>query len=78
MNVNVHESLENPDPGNPELPFTPRCAAAINCGRPLLRNTISRAVDLFNLFFTVGLIDSIVNHTNSYAYAHIMEGYHKS
>ena len=23
------------------------------------------------LFFTVGLIDSIVNHINSYAYAHI-------
>ena len=39
---------------------------------------MTRVVDFFNLFFTVELIDSIVNHTNSHAYAHVMEGSHKS
>ena len=39
---------------------------------------MTRAVDFLNLFFTVRLIDSIVEHTNSYAYAHIMAGSHKS
>ena len=78
INVNVHENLDDPDPGNPNLPFTPRCAAGINFGRPLVRNTMTRAVDFFNLFFTVRLIESIVEHTNPYPYAHIMDGSHKS
>ena len=39
---------------------------------------MTRVVDFLNLFFTVELINSIVDHTNSYAYSHIMEGSHKS
>ena len=78
MNVHVHDILDDLDPGNPHLPFTPRHDAGVNFGRPLVRNTMTRAVDFFNLFFTVRLIDSIVEHTNSYAYAHIMAGSHKS
>ena len=74
----VHESLDDPDPGNSPLPFTPRRVAGINFGRPLLRNTMTRAVDFFNLFFTAQLLNSIAYHTNSNAYAQIMEGSNQS
>ena len=36
------------------------------------------AADLFNLFFTVQLIQSIVDHTNSYAYTKLSGGTHSS
>ncbi|XP_067045430.1 piggyBac transposable element-derived protein 4-like isoform X2 [Acropora muricata] len=76
--VIVHDNFDDADPGNPPLPFTPRRPAGIDFGQPLLRNTMNRAVDFFNLFFTVEMINSIVDHTNSYAYTRIMEGSHTS
>ena len=75
--VIVHDSYDDPDPGNPPLLFTPRRPAGLHFGQPLLRNTMNRAVDFLNLFFTVELINDIVEHTNSYAYTHIMEGSHR-
>ena len=35
---------------------------------------MTRAVDFFSLFFTVDMINTICNHTNSYATEHITEG----
>ena len=51
MNVHVHDILDYLDPGNPHLPFTPRHDAGINFGRPLVRNTMTRAVDFFKFVF---------------------------
>ncbi|XP_015774285.1 PREDICTED: piggyBac transposable element-derived protein 4-like [Acropora digitifera] len=76
--VILHDNFDDPDLGNPPLPFTPRRPAGIDFGQPLLRNTMTRAVDFLNLFFTVEIINSIVEHTNSYAYTRIMEGSHRS
>ena len=39
---------------------------------------MTRAVEFFHLFFTFEMIVEIVNHTNNYAYEHIMEGSHRS
>ena len=39
---------------------------------------MTKAVDFFNLFFTVEMIDSICRNTNDYANQHIFEGTHKS
>ena len=39
---------------------------------------MTRAVDFFNLFFTVGMINSICTITNDYANQHIFEGTHQS
>lgn len=39
---------------------------------------MTRAVVVFHLFFTFEMILDIVNHTNSYAYEHIMEGSYRS
>ena len=74
----LHESYDDADEGNPQLPFTPTRPAGVHFGRPLLRNAMTRAVDFFNLFFTVELVNNIVNHTNSYAYEQAMAGSHQS
>lgn len=39
---------------------------------------MTQAVEFFNLFFNVQLIDDIVTHTNSYAYEHVMATTHQS
>lgn len=42
-----------------------------------LQNTTTRAVD-FNLFFTVELINRILEYTNTHAYTHITKGSNRS
>ncbi|XP_029183653.1 piggyBac transposable element-derived protein 4-like isoform X3 [Acropora millepora] len=74
----LHESYHDEDQGNPQLPFTPMRLAGIHFGRPLLRNAMTKAVEFFNLFFTVELVNNIVNHTNSFAYEQAMAGSHQT
>ena len=71
-------SYDDPDQGNQLPPFTPRRPPGVHFGRAVLRNAVTRAVEFFYLFFTVEMIKQIVDHTNSYAYEHIMEGSHQS
>ena len=73
-----YQSYDDLDEGNQLPPFSPRHPAGMHIGRPLLRNTITRAVQFFHLVFSFEMILEIVNHTNSYAYEHIMEGSHRS
>jgi len=42
-----------------------------------LQNTTTRAVD-FNLFFTVELINRILEYTNTHTYTHITKGSNRS
>ena len=67
----LHETYDNVDQGNQPLQFQPTRPIGVHFGHRLLRNTMTTAVEFFNLFFTVELINSIVNHTNSYAFQHI-------
>jgi len=39
---------------------------------------MTKAVEFFNLFFTVELVNNIVNHTNSFAYEQAMAGSHQT
>ena len=71
-------SYQDPDVPNPLPQFSPLRPPGVHFGRPLLRNTMTRAIDFFYLFFTVDMIDSIVNHTNSYALERIFSGTHRS
>lgn len=66
------------DVGNCLPPFAPSRPVGIHLGRPLLRNTMTRAVDFFYLFFTADMIGNICDHTNSYAYEKIFEGTHQT
>ena len=68
------KSFDDPDAGNPLPGFNPLRLPGIHFSGPLLRNSMTRAVDFFSLFFSVDMINTICNHTNSYAYEHIMEG----
>ena len=65
-------SYDDPDVSNPIPPFTPSRPAGIHFGQHLLRGTMTKAVEFFNLFFfAVEMINNIVDHTNSYANEHI-------
>ena len=75
--VPLSQSYNDADQGNPPLQFQPARAVGVHLGRQL-RNTMTQAVEFFNLFFTVQLIEDIVTHTNNYAYEHIMAGTHQS
>ena len=59
-------------------PFTPTRPPGVHFGQVILRGTMKRAVEFFHIFFTVEMITNIVNHTNSYACEHIMEGTHRT
>ena len=73
----LHQSYDDVDQGNPPLQFEPVRPVGVHLGR-LPRNTMTQAVEFFNLFFNVQLIDDIVTHTNSYAYEHVMARTHQS
>ena len=72
------KSYDDPDVGNRIPPFTPSRPVGYHFGRPLLRNTMTKAVEFFYLFFTVDMIGNIVTHTNSYANEHIFSGTHQT
>ena len=44
------KSYDDPDTGNPIPPFTPSRPAGYHFDRPLLRNTMTKAVEFFYLF----------------------------
>ena len=73
-----YNSYDDPDVGNSLPAFTPTRPAGVHFGQPLLRNTMTKAVEFFYLFFTNEMITNICNHTNSYAYERIAEGTHQS
>ena len=72
------QSYEDPDNGNPLPPFKPNRPTGIHFGCPLLRHTMTKAVEFFHLFFTVEMINDICSHTNSYANEQIVAGSHWS
>ena len=72
------KSYNDHDVNNPIPPFTPSRPAGIHFERPQLRSTMKKAVEFFNLFFTIEMINNIVAHTNSYAWEHIFSGSHQS
>ena len=74
----VFQSYDDKDDGNALPAFTPDRPPGVHFDVPLLRSTMVKAVDFFNLYFTVDMIDFIVNHTNSYAWEHITDNSHRS
>ena len=59
-------------------PLTPTCPPGVHFGQVILCGTMKRAVEFFHLFFTIEMINNIVNHTHNDAYEHIMEGTHST
>ena len=80
--VNTFLSYDDMDEGNPPafppLAFNPVREPGVHFEGPLLRNKMTRAVDFFHLFFTAEMVNSIVVHTNSYAYVKIADGTYTS
>ena len=74
-------SYDDPDLGNPpqypQPQFTPVRPPGIHLEGPLLRNSMVKPLHFFQLFFTAEMVESIVLHTNTYAYLHIAEGGYK-
>lgn len=58
-----------------EVPDVPR---GVHFECPLLRGTMTKAVEFFHLFFTDEMINEICRHTDNYAYEHIIEGSYSS
>ena len=73
-----YKTYRDPDVGNQLLDFKPSCPVGIHFGQRLLCNSMTKAIDFFNLFFTVEMINSICRNTNDYASQHIFEGTHQS
>ena len=69
-----YKSYRDPDVGNQVPEFKPACPVGIHFGQRLLRHSMTKAVEFFNLFFTVEVINSICTNTNSYANQHIFGG----
>ena len=63
----VYLSYDDVDQGNQLPPFRPTRPPGMHIGRSLLRNTMTRDVEFFHLFFTFEMVLEIVNNTNSYA-----------
>ena len=59
------------DVGNPLPAFTPRRKPGFHLGVQNLRNTLVSPLDFFHSYFTPGLVDDIVQHTNAYAYIEV-------
>ena len=78
--VPLHKAYDVQDVGNPPLPVKPTRPIGVHFGQPLLRTTMTTAVEFFKLFFTAELVNNIVTHTNNYAYEHIVthQSYAKS
>ena len=69
--VGSYLSYNDPDVRNPLPAFTPSREPGVHLGVPNLRNTMVSALDFFQLYFTPGLVDEIVQQTNTYAYIQI-------
>ena len=74
----VIESYEDPDIPNILPQFRPSCPPGVHFECPLLRGTMTKAVEFSHLFFTTEMINDICKHTNSYANERIIEGSHSS
>ena len=68
----VYLSYEDPDVENVLPPLNPSHPTGVYFGFPLLRSTMNTAVHFLNLFFTVEMIDMIVQCTNSNVWKHIV------
>ena len=65
-------SYDDPDTHKINLPgFTPSRTPGAHLNVPLSRNSMTRAIDFFGLFFTDEIIDEICRHTNTYAWQNI-------
>ncbi|XP_015754845.1 PREDICTED: piggyBac transposable element-derived protein 4-like [Acropora digitifera] len=74
--VGSYLSYDDPDVGNPlpaftPPPFTPSREPGFHPEVPHLRNRFVSPLDFFQLYFTPGLVDEIVEHTNTYAYIEV-------
>ena len=67
-------SYDDPDIPNPLPPFVPGRDVGFQLSGHHLRNTMTRAIDFFDLFFTDKMIGDIVSHTNSYAQEKVFSG----
>lgn len=68
------KSYADLDVGNNLPAFKPTRPPGVYFKPVFLRNRMTTAAEFFHLYFTVEMIDSIVSHTNSYAYTKIAEG----
>ena len=71
-------SYDDTDVGNPlpdftPPPFTPIREPGVHIEGPHLRNTMVKALDFFQLYFTGELVGNIVQHTNTYAYIQLAD-----
>ena len=64
-------SYNDSDVGNPLPVFAPRREPGFHLGVQNLRNTLVSPLDFFQLYFTPGLVDDIVQHTNANAYIEV-------
>ena len=74
--VGSNLSYDDPDVGNPlpaftPPPFTPSREPGFHPEVPHIRNRFVSPLDFFQLYFTPGLVDEIVEHTNTYAYIEV-------
>ena len=72
----INKGYNDPDVNNVLPAFTPTRPPGVHFGQPVLRNLFTTAADFFLLFFTEEMIQSLVDHTNSYAYIQIAGGTH--
>ena len=63
----------NPLPDFTPPPFTPIREPGVHIEGPHLRNTMVKALDFFQLYFTGELVGNIVQHTNTYAYIQLAD-----
>lgn len=81
--MDTYKSYDDEDKGNPsdQSPppaSTPAFLPRIQFQQLLLRCKITTALKFFKLVVTDELVNSIVEHTNSYGVQHISEGSHRS
>lgn len=64
-----HNSYATPDTPNQLPAFTPNRPPGLHLEAPILRGAMCKAIDFFQLFFTMELMARICEYTNSYAWA---------
>ena len=74
----VFQSYGEPDVRNILPQFRHSRPPGVHFERPLLRGTMTTALEFFHLFFTPEMIDDICSNTNAYANEHIIAGSHSS
>ena len=63
-----HYGYNDPDNGNTLPAFTPTRQPGLHLSGPLTRGAMTTALDFFELFFTVELIQQVCKHTNEYGW----------